>query len=313
MKIMRRPKMGVSRRVTTTCMAFIAFLSTPLQVFAQEAPALTQVLEVRNRAFQVWYPDDWSLVPDQSVNSYTMVDVAADLQGKEPVMSRIKILAEPRLDHADALQQLGQFAAGMKASPGDLFTIGGWPALQTRRVETRPQPSQGPQFADPMVLRINTWIAAGNLLIYVHASLPSDADASLIAEAEEIAASVETSSVAESAQTDNELDQLRQEVMDRRRQGRMAFEEGSTALPAPEGVVTPPSTFNQRIFADGFGEVEIAASSDGQNIVVGKNIGVWVASNDGGESFRTTALSAPSTVAILRWRSPSQAPSIMLA
>ena len=57
---------------------------------------------------------------------------------------------------------------------------------------------------------------------------------------------------------------------------------------------------NQRVFTASFGELEIAVSPDGQNIVIGKNVGVWVASNDGGQTFPLGAQLLPSPVVIPR-------------
>jgi len=271
--------------------ASMALIALPTGGKAQEAIELTQVLKVSDPGFTVSYPDSWSLAPQQFVNSYKLINVASDRQDLDTHTARVKTMAEARRDHADALSQLSQAADGMGASSDELISIGGWPALQTTRLETRQQPSQGPQFADRKVLTINTSVAAGSFLIYLHASLPSEATPSLIAEALAIAGSLVTDAAADSAQTNAELEQLRQGRANSTSES-LSLSSGALAGASgeeegPGAVQTPPSTFNQRIFFTQFGELEIAVSPDGQNVIVGRQ-SAWAASNDGGLTFPGT-------------------------
>ena len=113
----------------------------------------------------VKHPDNWSEEPSIFYNSRKLVDVPQNAQGAAKPSARIKIYTEQRLDHADALRQVREFAQGIGAGSKDFLLINGWPALQFSYVTTRPQPEHGPRFEDTEVLRIATLVAAGDVLV----------------------------------------------------------------------------------------------------------------------------------------------------
>ena len=273
--------------------ASIALMALPSRSVAQEPQALTQNLDIGMEGlnFTVRYPSNWSVAPKQFINSWNLINVPADQQVTTMPTARVKILAESRLDHAEAVHQLQELGSGLRISPSKFLEIGGWPALQVSYMDRRSQPSQGPQFKDRFVLRITTSIAAGKLLVHLDASLPSDANQALIDEATGIGRGVVFGTTGNPEQVQEELDKLRSSPLPQRSTPAPPGPEtpGSAAesvpLGAQESQAEPPPGFNERVFTQGFGELEIAVSPDGKNIVIGKNVGVWIASNDGGQSF----------------------------
>ena len=135
----------------------------------------------------VQYPGSWSVAPQAFTNSFKLVNVPESEVDTTQPTARIKLFVEERRSHAEALQQLEELALGIGASSEAVVAIGGWPAIQFTHLEMRPQPSQGEPFADEKVTRITTAIAAGDLLVHVDASLPSDASTTLIDETKAIA------------------------------------------------------------------------------------------------------------------------------
>jgi hypothetical protein len=225
-----------------------------------------------------------------------LINVPADQQDTVEASARIGIGAALRTDHAEAVRELQQIAAEA-SSPPMFLTIGGWPALQHRHLEQRPQPGQSSQsadegeefrFDDEMVLRITTAVAAGDLLVRLEAELPSDADENLIDQVEAIGRSLVFTTPGDPGQVQQDLEQLR------RSQGQRGSlvpplppDDTSTGLPPLLEVRIPPQSLgpSRRVLVGGNGELEIAVSTDGQNIVIGRQ-SAFVTSNDGGLTFR---------------------------
>jgi uncharacterized repeat protein (TIGR01451 family) len=280
--------------VITTC---IAFLALPSQGTAQGTP-LVHTLTIDALGMSVSYPDGWSVPPQRLVNMHELINVPANQQDTLEATARVKITTETRTDHAGAVRRLQEIAAEASSS-STFLSIGGWPALQRRHVEPRPQPSQGPAFVDEMVLRITTAVAAGSLLVRLDGVLPSDADQQLINQVEAIGKSLIFKTAGDPGQVRQQLEKLRSSP----RPGSSLFTplppEGSsvdlTIFLGTQGPATEPEPgVNQRIFAAGFGEIEIAASTDGQNIVIGRQ-SAFATSNDGGQTFPFTGFIAAFT------------------
>jgi hypothetical protein len=277
----------------------MATLGGPFPAAAQ-APALTNRLEVKPHGIIVRYPANWSSPPKRLVNVDELVNVPADQQDKAPVTARIQITAVTRKDHAEALRELRDIATEVRA-PSTFLSIGGWPALQRRQLEPRQQPSGGPRFADASVLRITTAVGVGNLLVRVEAWLPSAADQALIDQAQVIGRSLGFAIAGDPGRTEQELRDLRRGVPPQSSlpgpvpsrlpvaagaalEATLLAAAGSPGTTAEWPLQDPPLA---RLFTGGNGELEIAASPDGQNIVVARQF-VFRTSNDGGQTFPFT-------------------------
>ncbi|HQR35773.1 MAG TPA: choice-of-anchor D domain-containing protein [Blastocatellia bacterium] len=262
---------------------------------AQPKP-LTEKLTMETEGLTLRYPADWTVAPHRLGGLTELISVSVGKQKEATqLIAKIKITTENRLDHADAVQRLQDIRQGHGAKVSDFTMIGGWPAVQFSRREERPQPDRGPKFADPMMVRVTTAIAVGKLLLRIEGSLPSDANQELISQVEAISRSLISKAKSDDAQSEKELQQLRRNSPD-----------SSASIPAPANVVGPfpgPEKFvssaeaakeaqpapgaTQRIITGRAGELEIAVSPNGRNIVIGQQ-SVFRSSNDGGQTFPFT-------------------------
>jgi len=262
---------------------------TVASVSAQIRVESAQRLEVTNTV-SIAQPANWSVAPIRAIGVKELINVSADRQGVDPVTANIKMNTESRRDHEEAILRLHQIATGYGAPPDAYLVIDGWPALQFVRLEERRQPSQGPKYEDLQVLRVTTAVAVGNTLVRAEAYLPSKANRDLIDEVKAIGQSLVFASQGEATQVQSEIEGLR----------RMPHPEPAPVVaPGPEQGPVPDSEeggsaadtepgFNVRVNAGNLGELEIAVSNNGLNIVMGTN-GGWHFSTNGGQTWAPSA------------------------
>ncbi|MBZ5536412.1 MAG: choice-of-anchor D domain-containing protein [Acidobacteriia bacterium] len=268
-------------------------------------PALPNQLEIKAQGITMRYPAGWSSPLKRYANVDELVNVPVSEHARGRPTARVQITSVARTDHAEALRELRDIATENSSKP-TFLDIGGWPGLQRRHTEPRQQPSGGPLFPDKMVLRITTAVAVGNLLVRVEAFLPSAASPTLIAEVEAMEKSLKFKSEGTPQRTEQELEELRRgasappgsalltspgpqnpnssngiaaEAVPREMTQVAANETPTVARQWP--LQDPPLT---RLFQGGNGELEIAASPNGRNIVVARQR-LFRTSNDGGQTF----------------------------
>ncbi len=268
---------------------------------------LTKMLQIPRKGITVKYPDDWSVGPKRFANQDELIDVPAGQSASKTLTSKIKITTEDRRNHEEALRRLEEIRIGIGAPETAYLIVGGWPAIQYRRIEERPEPGQDefrrPQFSDRKMLRITTAVAAGDLLMRLEAALPSNANSELIDKAEAISRSPIFALKANVEQAKRELRQLKErpnspsaDVPAQTASARAVPSTPASGAPATsaggKGVVLPlkqepelpPPGLTRRIITGRNGELEIAVSPNGQNIVVGQQ-SAFRTSNDGGQTF----------------------------
>lgn len=239
------------------------------------------------KSITVSYPDLWS-VAQPTMNTWVILDVPADQQETVTPTVRVVVGYGERIDHADAVSQLAEFAKE-SGIPSTFLAIGGWPALQRVQLVKRPQPGEGPQFPDRMMVHITTAVAAGNLLVRLEANLPSDADEQLKNLVLSIGQSLAFTSTGDPAQVQQELNELNKTP----RRPDLPGPEADTGdvvgalfstLFAGAGAGPPifPTVRLDNLGTNG--ELEIAVSNNGSNIVLAKQSG-FITSNDGGSTF----------------------------
>ena len=268
-------------------------------------PALPNQLEIKAQGISIRYPAGWSIPPKRYANVDELVNVPAGEHARGRPTARVQITAVPRTDHAEALRELRDIATENNSKP-TFLDIGGWPGLQRRHTEPRQQPSGGPLFADKVVLRITTAVAVGNLVVRAEAFLPSAASATLISEVEAMGQSLKFKTEGTPQRTGQELEELRRganvppgsALLTPHDAQDFTSSHNSTAGAASGGIrqsaaketptlapqwplQDPPLT---RLFQGGNGELEIAVSPNGRNIVVARQR-LFRTSNDGGQTF----------------------------
>jgi hypothetical protein len=278
---------GIARAVLAglVTLGFLSIASAAQQLLPNTAH-LDDGISVR-------YPDGWSLgTPAQ--HSWVLLNVpGSELETVVPT-AQVAIGYLLRPDAASAVSQLTQYA-NESSTKSTFLTIDGWPALQRVQLVKRHQPGEGerPPFADPQMVNITTAVAAGNLVVRLEGSLPSNANQQLQSLVLAIGQSLTFSSPGGGPQIQLDLKQLRNAATpptapkgNANLADHSALSTGSN-IPAFMPAVSPP-VFSPELLANGTnGELEVAVSNDGSNIVVVKQSG-WITSNDGGATFPFT-------------------------
>lgn len=237
----------------------------------------------------VLVPTGWSVAPETFKNARSLVKDAR--RGAADLPAEVQIYVEPRLDHDDALNQIRELTSFVSDEARFVTEIAGWPAVQIEQHETRPQPSQGTPYSEPEVLRIMTYIAVRDTLFVVTGTLPPDARDELVDTVLDITASLDLGGASDLEQLRQDLDLLETSIGPDQgaapepraaRTGRGAIAGLSVTAGAETGAVIDP---NIRIDAAGRGELEVAVSPDGLDVVIALQSRRFVSSNNGGISF----------------------------
>jgi len=268
----------------------------------QASTPLTQTLSIREKGITVRFPQGWS-VGQPTVNSWVILNVPAEKQDTAKPTVRLVIGYLERIDHADAVSQLAEYA-NESSQRSTFLAIAGWPALQRVQLVKRPQPGDAPPFPDPNMVQITTAVAADNLLVRLEGDLPSNADQQLKDLVLAIGQSLVFRSTGNPAQVEQELNKLKSSpsrspspqtgVTAPKRWQFLSFfrawldrlvgvrTRAPTPLPAAGAgpPIFPPVTVNN----GNNGELEVAVSNNGTNIVIVKQRR-WITSNDGGQTF----------------------------
>ena len=253
---------------------------------AQASKMLTKTVSIGAKGITLRFPENWS-VGQPTLNSWVILNVPAGHQETTKPTVRVVIGYLERTDHADAVSQLAEYAKE-SSQPPTFLAIGGWPALQRVQLVKRPQPGNAPVFPDRNMVQITTAVAADNLLVRLEGDLPSNADQQLKDLVLAIGQSLMFQSAGNPAQVQQELNKL-QSLPGRRDSphARVAPPEAATKpssnakAASASAPIFPPVQLNN---LGNNGELEIAVSNNGTNIVVAKQSG-FVTSNDGGQTF----------------------------
>jgi hypothetical protein len=252
---------------------------------AQASKSLTKTASIGTKGITLRYPENWS-VGQPTSSSWVILNVPAAQQNTVKPTVRVLIGYLERVDHADAVSQLAEYA-NESSQPSTFLVIGGWPALQRAQLVKRPQPGNAPPFADRNMVQITTAVAAGNLLVRLEGQLPSNADEQLKDVVLAIGRSLTFSSIGDPAQVQQEMNKL--QGLPKRRDApqtrvtprQAAARPSSSAKASASAPIFPPVRLDN---LGNNGELEIAVSNDGANIVIAKQSG-WVTSSDGGRTF----------------------------
>lgn len=254
-------------------------------------------LTTRSLTFPLWgngvsvgvsVPQGWSVDPQSQQDSYRLVEPGAP--------ATILIRIEPRLDHADALQQIREATQQVSAEHKEILEVGGWPALRVTRVVPSPRPDQAPEPEHTEELQILTYVAFGDKLVVVSGTLPPDADAQLTASAVAISSSLTFASQADPTELEQDRKSLQGSAdsgpdvgsQSLSLAGEPTLSFGEPAVQLGRSEVGPGA--NARINTSGFGELEIATDPSGQHVVVALQGRRWVSSNDGGSNFPNSGI-----------------------
>jgi hypothetical protein len=201
--------------------------------------------------------------------------------------AHIVVFTEKRRDYKDAVERLGDIASETKVRPTFLL-IDGWPALQRRQTIVVPPPGGSDKegaSTKAEVVQITTAIAANDIVVRSEASVPVGADSSVIAELEKMGRSFTFVARPNASESKKLVEQL-----SRREESPPVAPVHPEARPLikADRKSTPPGAPSA---AGGgpFGELEVAASTDGMHVVVAAQNATTFFSDDGGLSFKMSA------------------------
>ena len=123
----------------------LIMVSLPIsaQVDGSQRHTLSLVSNNIEYKISVNVPMGWSITPERFKNTRSIIN-AEPGESKQP-SARIQVYVEPRLDHADALKQIREFAS-MVANEDKVFAeINGWPAVRITRPGDHDAGRRGPQ------------------------------------------------------------------------------------------------------------------------------------------------------------------------
>ncbi len=209
------------------------------------------------------------------------------------VEARLLTVTEPRKDHAEALRRLQQIAAEVKA-PVQYLQVSGWPAIQYRF--TAPLARTGQQNRE-MSEKLNkqakaltqapqtyqhsvTAIAAGNTVIRTDAELSPSGDIKLLDQAENMAKNISVPQKGDPGQSEKELQEIRKSPIAPKTPSARRSEPAEMNAGVAKGRPVQ-SKIGASEVQDGVGELEVAVSQDGKNVVIGANSGYSYSHNSG--------------------------------
>jgi hypothetical protein len=314
-------------RVTTFVLCVFAF---PLFLFAASAGQSTvEPAKVEQATHKIKgaggvtliAPMHWAVAESSFKNAVEIV--TPPLSGVNHVpRARMLVTTEKRRSHEEALLRLSEIAEGSEAEPVFL-EVGGWPAIQRRAIVERPElgresdknesdrkeSDRKERPTDPyqsMQWRVTTVVAAGDLLLRMDTNL-SLQDAALAKQAEAIGRTAAFEQRGKPVEIRQEIGKLRTKWAERplgpvAPPGIGAINAGRLVLAQPiKGKLSPPSPGHDPVLGPG-SEIAVAASSDGQNVVIATNAPIspgiegFYSSQDGGVTYSPlAAVPAPAT------------------
>jgi hypothetical protein len=215
--------------------------------------------------------------------------------------AHVVIFTERRRDQDEAVMRLGEIAAESKVRSTFLL-IDGWPALQRRQTVTVPRPGgvddddAGPEMR---VVQVTTAVAANGNIVRSEGSVPLDVDSSIVTEVEKIGRSFTFAPRPTPSESKDALQRL-----SKADQQRLRNEKEQPTVTTPQALSTQIKHERRHTMPGApspvgggpWGELEVAASKDGQHVVVAAQSATTLFSDDGGLTFKTSVPNLPSMI-----------------
>jgi hypothetical protein len=268
--------------------AFALFSATSATLAQQERSRETEVLAIGQQS-EIRFAAPWTPSTVQYSNAQELVVIRRE--PSEHAVARVLITTEPRINYPDALKRLGAIAAS-RDELAQFVEIGGWPAVEVKFTEPLPRRDakgeEGAGTLSPEVLaqRAIIAIAADDKVVRFDVSVLPDAPQELLEGAQHLVRSAHFAKQGNPAEVQKTLRRMQEEEEERQsqlkqRRGAVPEEGPKTTIAAVTPQAGPPVAVHP-----GFGELEISASPDANNIVIAGNSGLLF-STDRGAHFAT--------------------------
>jgi len=237
------------------------------------------------------HPEDWSIVADGDGETTLLMKRPAGGMGSPEAASadRSFVSIERRLSPAEAVERLHQIAAETSPDIAVAYVdIGGWPALTRSYSEAIPKIGleDRQHGVVPMLKRVTVAVAAGPFLVRLEGTLVSNSEV-VAQEVLAIGRSMVFDRPGDAAATQATLERLRTTP-----RPEPSYKPAPGPRPTPAEGAAGLSFAPQEISDPGlvrdlgnFSEIEVAASTSGQDIIVATNSRAYSVSNDGGVTF----------------------------
>lgn len=282
--------MGWGSRTSALVVISLA-LSATLAVAADPTQFVeTRLTEISDR-IRVRHSPSWTASPVAYPNARELVVMrkervrAGEREAErdvEVVEARMLITSEPRKGRSDALKRLSELATERRGSVR-FVDIGGWPAVEIMFVEALVRRGGDPPPA-AFGHRAITAIAAGDRIVRFDVSLIPGGSLPLLQEAENIARSTVFPTRDNPASLKQNLRELNRKLLERRQQSARPTPPRTTPLAVGASGTPPVASGAPASVHGGFGELEIAASADANNVVIASNFKLAF-STDRGSTF----------------------------
>lgn len=234
---------------------------------------------------KVTFPTTWAASDERFTGAIALVTPAGG--SPEKALARIYITATQYPSHDDVVRELGKVKDEAPAAP-ELLQIGGWPGVQRSALATLPrrEPEEGEVVGEsPRTMRVTTAVAAGDLLVRMEGYLAPAADSRIAEEMKAIGRSLVSPTQPTPAVLQQDMLRLRDTLrVPAVRRGRAGAAGAGRAGAGASEPLDPPAVLAN----NGMGELEVAASSNGQNVVIAANSKITF-SNNSGASFNLTS------------------------
>lgn len=250
---------------------------------ARPTPATTSGRRIQvSRGVSLSHPQNWSPPAKQRYRNATELVTPARAALTGVAQARMVINSEPRRNHAEAVRRLGEIAAEY-AAPVEYLQIDGWPALERRYTAPFPQRGkpQKPNTPEMESLRVTTAIAAGDLLVRLETILDVKADPKLASDALAIGRTTSFVQRGDPAKSEEDVRMLRRLPRPLSTPAPATEIRGASGRRGRKGAIETGAPVSVQT---GVGELEVAVSNDGQNVVIGANSG-FSNSTDWGKTF----------------------------
>jgi hypothetical protein len=277
----------------------VAFLSLLLMVTtagtaAAQAAATTVQVSPRVR---VTLKPNFSALPKQAKG---LTEIVRRQEGQQTAY--VAVITEKRSSHEEALHRLQDIAKERSADPKRVFTlICGWPALE--RIYTKKlahtQINEDPEMASPVVQAVTVAIAEGDSLVRFEGHLREGAGREGLTDIITMARQVSCSNNPNPDESQKILPKLQQQLLVKPHTEAVRPESMSIVERerAPRELGHSPALIAAAASPDiargpGGGELQIAVSDDGKNVVIGSNSGSSFSSNFA-DSFSASTVNSP--------------------
>lgn len=243
-------------------------------------------------------PPNWSRSEVKYRNAVQLVYPRVEGQTRGGVDAVMTITSEPRRNHEEAVQRLAEIAVEIEP-PVEFIEIGGWPALQRQytapleRTGQEEKQEKAPLPPRQLTLRVTTAIAVEDTVIQFQTVLSPAAGPTVAEQAKGMVRRAVVAKKANPGRTQRDLNFLRERRLKpvAPSSPQTAPRPGATPGKVPSASYLRPGTKPPEkvvgvahTVQTGSGELEVAASADGQTVVVAAN-GGYSNSIDGGQNF----------------------------